>query len=73
MNNVANMGGTDRMIRVIAGLALMLCAATGKLGTWGWLGVIPFSTGLLKFCPFYSLFGINTCQAVENPEETDER
>ena len=73
MDKVANIGGTDRMIRLIVGLALMLCAAVGVIGSWGWLGVVPFSTAILKFCPFYSLFGFNTCRLSENPEEGENR
>ena len=36
-------------------------AATGTVGWWGWLGVIPLATGLFRFCPAYTLLGINTC------------
>jgi hypothetical protein len=28
---------------------------------WAWIGVLPLATGLFKFCPTYSLPGINTC------------
>ena len=30
-------------------------------GLWGWLGVVPLATGLFRFCPAYTLLGINTC------------
>ena len=36
-------------------------AATGTVGWWGWLGVVPLATGLFSFCPAYTLLGINTC------------
>ena len=36
-------------------------AATGTVGWWGWLGVIPLLTGVVRFCPLYSLVGMNTC------------
>jgi hypothetical protein len=36
-------------------------AATNTVGWWGWLGVIPLATGLMGWCPPYSLLGINTC------------
>lgn len=58
-----NVGGIDRAIRIAAGLILIALAATGTVGWWGWLGVLPLATGLLRWCPPYSLLGINTCPA----------
>ncbi len=57
----ANEGGLDRVLRVIAGLALIGLAVSGQIGVWGYLGVIPLATGALGFCPVYTLLGINTC------------
>ena len=57
----ANVGTLDRMLRIIVGLALIALAATGKVGVWGYLGVIPLATGLFRFCPAYTLLGIRTC------------
>ncbi|MDX5934308.1 DUF2892 domain-containing protein [Acidithiobacillus thiooxidans] len=28
---------------------------------WGWLGLVPLITGLVGWCPAYTLFGIRTC------------
>lgn len=56
-----NAGGIDRALRVIAGLILVALAATGQVGVWGWIGVVPLLTGLVGFCPAYTLLGINTC------------
>ncbi len=56
-----NMGSVDRAIRVIAGLALVALAATGTVGVWGYIGVVPLLTGIVGFCPAYSIFGMNTC------------
>ena len=56
-----NVGGIDRGLRITIGLALIALAATGTVGWWGWLGVIPLATGLFRFCPAYTLLGINTC------------
>lgn len=61
-----NVGGIDRVIRIVAGLVLVALAATGTVGWWGWLGLVPLATGLLGWCPPYSLLGINTCK-VKNP------
>lgn len=57
-----NIGGTERILRVIVGLVLVALAATGQVGLWGWLGLVPMATGVLGWCPPYSLLGINTCK-----------
>jgi membrane protein implicated in regulation of membrane protease activity len=51
----------ERIIRIVAGLVLLGLAATGTVGWWGWLGVVPLATGALGWCPPYAIFGINTC------------
>jgi len=56
-----NVGGIDRAIRIIAGLALVGMAYTHTLGLWAWIGVIPLVTGIVGWCPAYKLAGINTC------------
>ncbi|MBT8438140.1 MAG: DUF2892 domain-containing protein [Gammaproteobacteria bacterium] len=57
----ANVGGIDRILRILAGVALVGWAATTG-PVWAWVGVIPLATGIMKFCPFYPLLGINTCK-----------
>lgn len=59
---IKNIGGTERVLRVVAGLVLVALAATGQLGAWAWLGLVPVATGLAGWCPPYSLLGINTCK-----------
>ncbi len=56
-----NVGSWDRVLRVVVGLVLIGLAATGTVGWWGWLGVVPLATGLFGFCPAYTLLGIKTC------------
>jgi hypothetical protein len=56
-----NVGSVDRAIRILAGVVLIALAATGTVGWWGWLGIVPLATGLIGWCPPYSLLGINTC------------
>lgn len=56
-----NVGTLDRVLRIAAGLVLIALAATGTVGWWGWLGAVPLATGLFRFCPVYTLLGINTC------------
>ena len=53
-----NVGTIDRVLRIVAGLVLIALAATGTVGWWGWLGVVPLATGLFRFCPAYTLLGI---------------
>lgn len=56
-----NVGGLDRPLRIVIGLALVALAATKTIGLWGWIGIVPLATGALGFCPLYSLIGLNTC------------
>jgi len=56
-----NVGGIDRILRIVVGLVLIGLAATGTVGPWGWIGVVPLLTGSIKFCPLYSIIGINSC------------
>ncbi len=58
-----NEGTLDRALRVLVGLALIAMAATGVLGAWAWIGVVPLLTGAVGICPLYSLLGISTCPA----------
>lgn len=55
-----NEGAIDRTVRVLLGAALLYLAFTGR-SAWGFLGLVPFITGLVGSCPLYSIFGINTC------------
>lgn len=57
----ANVGGIDRSLRIAAGLVLIALAATGTVGAWGWLGVVPLATGAIGWCPPYAILGFNTC------------
>ena len=56
-----NVGGIDRILRIVVGLVLIVLAATGTVGWWGWLGVVPLATGLFRFCPMYRLLGMSNC------------
>lgn len=56
-----NMGGIDRGLRAVVGLVLIGLAATGTVGVWGWIGVVPLATSLIGWCPAYLPFGISTC------------
>ena len=63
-----NVGGIDRILRIVVGLALIVLAATGTIGVWGWLGVIVLATGVVGICMPYTLFGFSTCAIKIHPE-----
>jgi len=56
-----NVGGVDRILRIVVGIVLIALTLMGTIGVWGWIGIVPLVTGLFKFCPLYSLIGMNTC------------
>ncbi|WP_140630298.1 YgaP family membrane protein [Methylibium rhizosphaerae] len=56
-----NVGNADRIVRIVAGVALIGLALTGTIGVWGYIGVVPLATGLLRTCPLYSVLGMSTC------------
>ncbi len=61
-----NVGGMDRILRIVLGLVLIGMTVTGYVGVWGWLGVVLLATGAIGWCPPYALFGWNTCSAKNN-------
>jgi hypothetical protein len=61
-----NVGGIDKIIRIVAGLVLIGLAVTGTVGMWGYLGIVPLATALIGWCPPYALLGINTCSVKQN-------
>jgi hypothetical protein len=56
-----NVGGVDRAVRIVAGLILIALTLTGTIGAWGWIGIVPLATGLMRTCPLYSMLGMSTC------------
>jgi len=60
---VKNVGGIDRFLRIVAGLAILslLVILEGSARWFGLIGFVPLFTGLTQWCPAYTLFGINTC------------
>lgn len=57
-----NIGSADRIVRIAAGLVLIGLALSGTIGAWGYIGIVPLLTGVVRFCPAYSLLGVNTCR-----------
>ena len=61
-----NVGGIDKILRIVVGLALIAWALMGG-PVWAWVGVVPLATGAIGWCPAYNLFGINTCPTGKSP------
>jgi glyoxylate carboligase len=57
----ANVGGIDKTLRIVAGAGLIGATVAGLLPVWGYIGIVPLATGLMGWCPAYSLLGIKTC------------
>ena len=57
----ANEGMIDRALRLVAGVGILSLAFVGPQTPWGYLGIVPLATGLIGWCPLYSLLRINTC------------
>jgi hypothetical protein len=57
-----NIGGVDRVVRIIAGLGILSLAFIGPQSPWAYLGIVPLATGLVGWCPPYALFGFSTCK-----------
>lgn len=55
-----NVGTIDKGIRILGGLGVLSFALIGG-SEYGYLGFVPLLTGLLGWCPLYSLLGISTC------------
>lgn len=58
----ANVGVVDKSVRIVAGALLIALTLMGTIGVWGWIGIVPLVTGLMNFCPLYSVLGVNTCK-----------
>ncbi|WP_415922195.1 DUF2892 domain-containing protein [Tateyamaria sp. SN6-1] len=57
-----NLANWDRIARFVIGALLIVLAATGMIGAWGYLGVIFAGTAMVSFCPLYRIVGLKTCQ-----------
>ena len=63
---VKNIGSTDRIIRIIAGIGIIGLGVYFNTW-WGAIGALPILTALIGWCPPYSLLGISTCKATQRP------
>lgn len=61
----ANVGGVDKTLRIVVGIALLslLFVLPGNQKWLGLIGLVPLGTAFFSFCPLYALLGVNTCGA----------
>jgi hypothetical protein len=57
-----NIGTIDRGLRITVGLVLLALVFVGPQTLWGLLGIVPLATAVFRWCPAYSLLGMNTCK-----------
>jgi hypothetical protein len=55
-----NVGRLDRSLRVAAGLIISSLAFVGPANPWFLLGLVLVATGIMGWCPPYSILGIST-------------
>lgn len=56
-----NVGSTDRMLRIVAGIVIIALGVYYQ-SLWGIIGLVPLLTGLFRFCPLYTMLGMDTCK-----------
>jgi hypothetical protein len=59
----ANVGGIDRVLRIVVGIVLvsLFFVLEGNARYLGLIGLVMLATGIFRFCPAYTLLGVNTC------------
>jgi len=57
-----NMATADRLVRLTLGALLIILAAAGEIGLWGFIGIVFVGTAFVSFCPIYRVIGIQTCR-----------
>jgi hypothetical protein len=60
-----NVGGIDRILRIVVGLALIAIVFVGPQTPWGWIGAVFVLTGFIRWCPAYGIFGFSTSGTAE--------
>ena len=58
----ANVGNTDRIVRIILGLVILSLAFVGPRTPWGYLGLVLIITGIIRWCPAYLPFGFSSAR-----------
>ena len=61
--SIPNVGGADRIVRLLLGVGILALAFVGPKTPWGYVGVIPILTAIFSYCPLYAVLGFSTCTA----------
>ncbi len=61
-----NVGGADRIVRLVLGAAIVGAGIYFK-SWWGAIGIVPLVTAALGVCPAYLPLGLSTCAAKPDP------
>jgi hypothetical protein len=56
-----NVGGADKILRIVVGLVIVAWGVYAQ-NWWGAIGLVPLLTGLINWCPAYTILGLNTCK-----------
>jgi len=67
----SNVGKTDKIIRIILGLVIIVLGIVIK-SWWGIIGIILLITAFISWCPIYGICKISTCKVEETKEEVKE-
>jgi len=62
---LTNVGGFDRILRIVVGLVLIALVFVGPKTAWGWLGLVFLATGVFRICPAYLPFKFSTKKETE--------
>ncbi len=57
-----NVGGIDRIVRILLGLALVAMGIYTQ-SWWGAVGLVPLLTGLVGWCPMYVPLKVSTAKS----------
>jgi hypothetical protein len=59
----SNVCGIDRLLRIIAGLAILslFFVLEGGNQWYALFGLVPLLTGIIRFCPVYPILRLSTC------------
>ena len=61
----ANIGKTDRWIRIIVGLGILVAGFVFK-SWWGLVGLVPLLTAIIRWCPLYVPCGLSSCKTEQS-------
>ncbi|MEN8761735.1 MAG: DUF2892 domain-containing protein [Thiogranum sp.] len=63
---MANVCGIDKGLRIAVGAVVLALTFVGPfkevLYPWGVVALVPLATGLMGWCPVYSIFGFRSCK-----------